>query len=431
MLEFVPYGMRTGWEATGVKVTSFHFMPYRDLPDDVGDSATGRCGSTPRGRSSATPRKAGDFYNQSIDELMLAAELGFDGLGTNEHHQNPYGFMCNPNLFGAILARLTRDRGLDVALVQLGATLAATSPPIRIAEEYAVLDCLSGGRLIAGVPRGHRRGRRDELRGHADRAARALARGRSSSCCAAWTRPEVFAWNGEHYQLRSVNLWPRPVQKPHPPLLVPGAHSASTWDLCHERDWPYAFLSYFGASAAEAVMDGFWDRAERTAGTATRTAASFLQLVGVADTDEQAEALYGPHLEYFYKKLLHFPPPYFTPPGYMRVPQPARRLQGDARVAAAGSQGAHRARHDRPRLRGRRAARRRSATGWRRSRGASASGHLLAIMQFGSMPHELAERNIRLIASDVLPHLQTHLGRGGLGGPTGGPTGAVGERPRA
>ena len=60
---------------------------------------------------------------------MLAAELGFDGLGTNEHHQNPYGFMCNPNLFGAILARLTRERGLDVALVQLGATLAATSPP--------------------------------------------------------------------------------------------------------------------------------------------------------------------------------------------------------------------------------------------------------------------------------------------------------------
>ena len=86
---------------------------------------------------------------------MLAAELGFDGLGLNEHHQNPYGFMCNPNLFGAILARLTRERGFDdVALVQLGATIAATTPPIRIAEEYAVLDCLSGGRLVAGVPVG-------------------------------------------------------------------------------------------------------------------------------------------------------------------------------------------------------------------------------------------------------------------------------------
>ena len=73
--------------------------------------------------------KVTDVYNWSIDELMLAAKLGFDGVGTNEHHQNPYGFMCNPNLFGAILAKMTRDQGLDhVALVQLGATI---SPPAR------------------------------------------------------------------------------------------------------------------------------------------------------------------------------------------------------------------------------------------------------------------------------------------------------------
>ena len=114
-----------------MKVTSFHFMPYRDLPEDF-----------PRGLASAwvdapwweygDADKVTDFYNWSIDELMLAAKLGFDGVGTNEHHQNPYGFMCNPNLFGAILAKMTRDQGLeDVALVQLGATLAATSPPIR------------------------------------------------------------------------------------------------------------------------------------------------------------------------------------------------------------------------------------------------------------------------------------------------------------
>jgi hypothetical protein len=126
-----------------MKVTSFHFMPYRDLPDDF-----------PKGLDSAwvdapwweygDANKVSDFYNWSIDELMLAARLGFDGIGTNEHHQNPYGFMCNPNLFGAILAKMTRDQGLDdVALVQLGATLAATALSIRIAEEYAVLSIAS------------------------------------------------------------------------------------------------------------------------------------------------------------------------------------------------------------------------------------------------------------------------------------------------
>jgi alkanesulfonate monooxygenase SsuD/methylene tetrahydromethanopterin reductase-like flavin-dependent oxidoreductase (luciferase family) len=137
-----------------MKVTLFHFMPYRDLPSNF----------PPKGLVSSwvdTPwweygdaNKVTDGYNWSLDELMLAAKLGFDGIGTNEHHQNPYGFMCNPNLFGATLAKLTHDQGLDhVALVQLGATISST-PPIRVAEEYAVLDCLSGGRLIAGLPTG-------------------------------------------------------------------------------------------------------------------------------------------------------------------------------------------------------------------------------------------------------------------------------------
>src|SRR5262249_45653393 len=116
-----------------VRVTSFHFMPYRDLPDGARDRYRSLWVDAPWS-DLADARRAGDYYHQSLDELLLAAELGFDGLGLNEHHQNPYGFMCNPNLFGAILARLTAERGQDVAIVQLGATLAATSPPIRIAE---------------------------------------------------------------------------------------------------------------------------------------------------------------------------------------------------------------------------------------------------------------------------------------------------------
>ena len=135
-----------------------HQFPFHAVSRSAGrfpEGATIRHGWTRLGGKIGDANKVSDFYNWSIDELMLAAELGFDGIGTNEHHQNPYGFMCNPNLFGAILARMTRDQGLDdVALVQLGATLAATSPPIRIAEEYAVLDCISGGRLVAGVPLG-------------------------------------------------------------------------------------------------------------------------------------------------------------------------------------------------------------------------------------------------------------------------------------
>jgi len=96
-----------------VKVTSFHFMPYRELPGDAERRYRSMWVDAPW-HELADAERAGDFYHQSLDELMLAAEVGFDGLGTNEHHQNPYGFMCNPNLFGAIIARLTRSNMLDV-----------------------------------------------------------------------------------------------------------------------------------------------------------------------------------------------------------------------------------------------------------------------------------------------------------------------------
>jgi alkanesulfonate monooxygenase SsuD/methylene tetrahydromethanopterin reductase-like flavin-dependent oxidoreductase (luciferase family) len=388
-----------------MKVTSFHFMPYRELPGDVEQRYRSVWVDAPWSEL-GDARRAGDYFHQSIDELMLAAEAGFDGLGTNEHHQNPYGFMCNPNLFGAILARLTRERGFDdVAIVQLGATLASTSPPIRIAEEYAVLDCLSGGRLIAGVPVGIGV---DATVSYGVTPIEQRARWREAVelMLKAWTSTENFAWNGEHYQLRDVNLWPRPVQQPHPPLLVPGAASASTWDYCHERDLPFAHLSYFGAKPAERTMDGFWERADAHGRDRNPYRASFLQLVGVAETDERAETLYGEHLEFFYKKLLHLPQQYFTPPGYTEhasmvgafeavlrtPPDDIKALSGADMIergfAVVGSPATVR---DTLEANARRLG----------------VGHLMAIMQFGSMPHELAERNIRLFGAEVLPHLQT------------------------
>jgi alkanesulfonate monooxygenase SsuD/methylene tetrahydromethanopterin reductase-like flavin-dependent oxidoreductase (luciferase family) len=314
--------------------------------------------------------------------------------------------MCNPNLFGAVLARMTRDRGFDdVAIVQLGATLAATSPPTRIAEEYAVLDCLSGGRLVAGVPVGI--GADANLSyGVTPIEQRGRWREGIDLMLKAWTSTENFAWNGEHFQLRDVNLWPRPIQDPHPPLLVPGAASAATWDFCHERDLPYAFLSYFGAKPAEAMMDRFWDRADAHGRERNPYRASFLQLVGVAETDERAEAEFGRHLEYFYKTLLHLPPQYFTPPGYSEYgsmvrafgamldapPEDLKQLSArdmiDRGFAVVGSPETVRDRLEQ-------IARRLGI------------GHMMAINQFGSMPHDLAEKNIRLFGTEVLPHLQT------------------------
>ena len=70
-------------------------MPYRDLPEDFPRGLASAWVDALLGGNMADANKVTDVYNWSIDELMLAAKLGFDGVGTNEHHQNPYGFMCN------------------------------------------------------------------------------------------------------------------------------------------------------------------------------------------------------------------------------------------------------------------------------------------------------------------------------------------------
>ena len=92
--------------------------------------------------------RSGKYLYWNLDELEMADDLGFDGLGLNEHHQNGYGFPISPNMIATVLAR----RKSNAALVILGNTLPLYNPPIRVAEEFALLDCLSGGRLVAGLP---------------------------------------------------------------------------------------------------------------------------------------------------------------------------------------------------------------------------------------------------------------------------------------
>ena len=134
-----------------MKISMFHLMPYRELPADF-EKRYHSVWVDPPFWELAEPNRVGQYYNWTLDELVHAAKAGMDGICVNEHHQNAYGFMPSPNLMGSALARATN--GLDVALVQMGATLPTTIPPIRVAEEYAMLDCISGGRLVAGMPLG-------------------------------------------------------------------------------------------------------------------------------------------------------------------------------------------------------------------------------------------------------------------------------------
>src|SRR5206468_1869762 len=222
-----------------MRISAFHLMPHRELPVDF-EKRYESVGVTPPWWELDDARRVGEYYNWTLDELLYAAKCGFDGVCTNEHHQNAYGFMPSPNIMGSVLAKLTN--GLDVAIVQMGATLPTSNPPIRVAEEYAMLDCISGGRLVAGLPLGSAMDV-NLCYGITPMEHRERYREAFALTLKAWQSRELFAWNGRYYQLANVNLWPRPIQQPHPPVWVPGSGSISTFDFAVDNDVCYCFLS--------------------------------------------------------------------------------------------------------------------------------------------------------------------------------------------
>ena len=133
-----------------MKSIFFHLMPYRDLPADFEEKYES-IWVTPPNDELCDPERVEQYYKWNLDELELADRLGFDGIGVNEHHQNGYGFMASPNIMAAALARRTPNNS---AICVLGNTLALYAPATRVAEEFAMLDVLSDGRLIAGFPVG-------------------------------------------------------------------------------------------------------------------------------------------------------------------------------------------------------------------------------------------------------------------------------------
>ena len=126
----------------------FHLMPWPDLPDDF--QKKHRSVWVDVDYKLFDAERCNTVYNEYLDELEFAETMGFDGICVNEHHSNAYGLMPSPNLMAATLTRRTKN----AAIVVMGNSIALYNPPLRVAEEFAMLDILSGGRLVAGFPVG-------------------------------------------------------------------------------------------------------------------------------------------------------------------------------------------------------------------------------------------------------------------------------------
>jgi alkanesulfonate monooxygenase SsuD/methylene tetrahydromethanopterin reductase-like flavin-dependent oxidoreductase (luciferase family) len=290
----------------GVRLFSFHLMPYPELDPTYRGPAWITCPN-----ELFDPKVGAAAYNRYLDELILAEELGFDGVCVNEHHQNAYGLMPSPNLVAAVLARQTTR----VKIAVIGNALPLYNPPTRVAEEWAMIDCVSHGRLIAGMVVG------GGPEYYSSSLNPAFARSRFAEAhdliIRAWTEPGPFEFTGRHYNLRYVNSWPRPFQQPHPEIWVPGAGSRETMEFVAAHRYGYMGIPYFHFSSFEATFQRFFAACERAGYQGHPSQGGWLVPIYVAETDRQARAQFEEHFMYFVKRLL--PGINNLPPGYTSI----------------------------------------------------------------------------------------------------------------
>jgi alkanesulfonate monooxygenase SsuD/methylene tetrahydromethanopterin reductase-like flavin-dependent oxidoreductase (luciferase family) len=271
-----------------VKFHYFHLMPWPDLPADFRQKYKSVWIDAPA-KTLYDGARGYEVYNEYLDELELAQQVGFDSIGVNEHHSNAYGLMPSPNLMAAALARRTSRSNLLV----LGNPVALYNPPTRVAEEMAMLDVLSGGRLIAGFPLGTAM---DTVYSYSHNPATLRAKYAEGVdlILRAWQAEEPFAFNGKFTKLRYTSIWPRPIQQ-QPPIWIPGGGAIEVWDYCLQREFCHAYLSFFGFERAKPTMEGFWQAAERLGVDRNPYRTAFVQFIGIADSDAEAERMFGPH----------------------------------------------------------------------------------------------------------------------------------------
>lgn len=382
-----------------MKVILFHLMSYADLDFEAAKAHETVWVNLPN--KFFDPVKGHALYNRYLDELESAEPLGFDGVAVNEHHQTAYGLMPSPIVIAAALARSTKR----VKIAILGNALPLRSHPMTIAEEHAMIDVISGGRLISGFVRGigaeyHTFGLNPTVSHERFHEAHDLI-------VQAWTKPGPFAFTGKHYNSEYVNLWPKPLQQPHPPIWVPSQGSRETIEWAAQSDHRYTYLQTFSPmKVVQRYLQSYRDTARGYGYEASDDQLGWAVPVYVADTDEQAVREARVPFELFRNRLLKMPFEMLLPPGYTS----RESLKGMMAAKAAITQDLtiEFAMENGMIICGSPdTVREQIASYWKTMR----FGNLLTMMHFGTLSQELTKRSMELFATRVLPAVQA-LGAG-------------------
>jgi natural product biosynthesis luciferase-like monooxygenase protein len=167
------------------------------------------------------------YFKNFFDEASFAEELGFDSIWIGEHHFCRY--ICPaPQMIAAALAQRTKK-------VRIGTSIALLPhhDPIRLAEDYALADLLSGGRLDFGAGRGFIKSTYDGFNQEMSES-----RGRFNECLdiieGTWRQAD-FSYEGQFYKANHVTILPRPIQRPTPPIFMAAALSPESFVAAGER----------------------------------------------------------------------------------------------------------------------------------------------------------------------------------------------------
>lgn len=377
-----------------MKFYMMHLMPYADLDLDYDRKYNSAWITLPN--SYYDPKKGAKLYNRYLDELEYADQLGFDGVCVNEHHQNAYGLMPQPGVMAGALARRTRNAKIAI----LGRALPLINNPITVAEEFAMVDNITEGRLIAGFVRGI------GAEYHAWGANPAESHDRFHEAhdliVRAWTETGPFSFEGKHYQFEYVNLWPRPYQEPRPPIWIPSQGSSETIDWASHPDRRYTYLQTFTPVEMLArYMKMYKERAAEQGYEATADQLGWSVPLYVAETDEIARREAQPHIENFLNKFLRMPTEMLLPPGYLSLKSMMGVMKAKSSIGTrqtiddviakgmfiCGSPDTVRSMLEKHQ----------KEIGF---------GHLLTLLQFGTLPAELTRKNMEIYANEVMPYLR-------------------------
>ena len=373
-------------------VTVFHLMPWQYVEDEV---------AWPFSTDRFDPDRGQPLYETYLAQLAYCEELGYDAVGMNEHHYTAYGLMPSPNLVAAQLAHRTDEIGLSI----FGNVLPIRGHPIRVAEELAMLDNLSEGRLrsgfVRGIPSEYAAYGIDpnESRGRFGEAWDLIVR--------AWTEPEPFDFDGEYFAYDDVYIWPRPYQDPHPPLWMP-AESEKSIEFAADKRVPIGRV-FVGTDGMRSTFNRYRELAAEAGWEPTDDHFTPSHFVYVAEDMETAREEAEEHLHYFYNHLLGAT--YRAGAVRMVGDTEYREENAFAYEEAAPDKGTKAMNFDfdafqeageiivgDPAYVAERLEREYEAVG--------GFGELIALMQFGSLPDDLTRKNLELFADEVLPEVR-------------------------